>query len=66
MVRSASIRFSRIAAERVLSGERQQDLQKLIRMNSIADLTAIVDILDPGVIQFLEKFAGDQAGESGQ
>ena len=66
MIRSASIQFSRIAAERILSGQRENDLQKLIQMNSIADLTAISDILDPGVLNFLEQFAADQPGESRQ
>jgi hypothetical protein len=66
MLRSASIKFSKIAADRVLSGEREHDLQKLIQINSVGDLTAVADILDPRVLKFLEKFADDQTGESGQ
>ncbi|MDA0676562.1 MAG: hypothetical protein O2788_00975 [Chloroflexi bacterium] len=66
MLRSASIKFSRIAADRALSGEREQELKKLIQINSIADLTAVADILDPNVLKFLEQFADDQPGESGQ
>jgi hypothetical protein len=66
MMRATSVRFSKIAADRVLSGQREDELKKLIQINSIADLTAVADILEPGVLEFLERFTDDQSGKSGQ
>lgn len=57
MLQACSVRLSDIAVSRVLSGQREDELRKLIHMNSIADLTAISHVLDDGVMRFLKRFA---------
>ncbi len=64
MLRQCSVRLSEIAVSRVLSGEREGELRDLIRINSIADLTAISDLLDDGVMSFLKRFARDSTDVS--
>lgn len=59
MLRQSGNRLSEIAASRALSGERADELRKLININSVADLTAISNVLDNGVLSFLKRFASN-------
>ncbi len=59
MLQRCSNRLSEIAASRALSGEREVELRKLISINSIADLTALSNVLNEGVTRFLKRFASD-------
>ncbi len=58
--------LSRIATSRVLAGERWVELQKLIDIGAIADLTALSAVLDEDVVAFLERFASDSSADSDQ
>ena len=64
MIRQVSDRLGKIAASRVLNRERVEELQQLIAINSIADLTAISHVLDAGVLKFIERFASETPGRS--
>lgn len=59
MLSACSVRLSEIAVSRVLSGRREDEMRKLIQMNSIADLTAVSHVLDDGVMSFLKRFASE-------
>lgn len=61
MLRRSVNHLSQIAASRALSGEREDELRKLININSIADLTAVSQVLDAGVLTFLKRFASNSA-----
>lgn len=62
MLHQSGNRLSEIAASRALSGEREDELRKLININSIADLTAVSHVLDDGVLSFLKRFASNSPG----
>jgi hypothetical protein len=66
MLTACSVRLSEIAVSRVLSGQREEELRKLISMNALADLTSMSHILDSGVMTFLHRFAGDTPADHTQ
>ena len=65
MLQACNTRLSEIAVSRVISGQREDELRQLIRMNAIADLTAISHLLDDGVMSFLKRFASDSPTAQG-
>jgi hypothetical protein len=65
MLHACNVRLREIAVSRVLSGKREDELRKLVPMNSIADLTPISHVLGDGVMAFLKRFASDSPGTEG-
>ncbi len=64
MLRESCNRLSNIATSRVLTGQREAEWRKLIDVISIADLTALSNVLDDRMLIFIKRFASDSPSEA--
>lgn len=49
-------RLSSVAVRELLSGQRPEEVEKLLKLNDAADLSALAGVLDGEVIDFLRQF----------
>ncbi len=51
-----NLRLSRVAIDDLLTGQRIADVEKLLNINSAADLNGLSGVLDERIVRFLRKY----------
>ena len=56
MVAEYNLRLSRVAISDLLTGQRIAEVEKLLNINSAADLNGLSGVLDERIVRFLRKY----------